>query len=315
MNNKVAIPLSIITLIIVIFISLQFGGSSIHLFSLTEGAKNILLNIRIPRLLLGLAAGIVLATSGGVLQGMLHNPLAEPYLLGISSGAAFGSIAGLLLKKMYLMPLFGFFGALLSMILVWNIARTQKYIDKTKLILSGIIVNMFFSAIIALLMSLFRRDLSQIFSILMGNLGYMFSTSNIYLLWIIVVVSLVGTVIMNVFAIRLNVLSLGDYSASSLGVNVYRTRKFLFVLTSFLVGIIVSFVGIIGFVGLIIPHIARMLVGPDNKLMLPLAGILGAGFIILCDTIARSVLVIELPVGVVTALFGAPFFVYLLKRK
>ncbi|HEX37699.1 MAG TPA: iron ABC transporter permease [Candidatus Cloacimonetes bacterium] len=315
MNKKTAIPLSFIGLGVIILLALQFGGSSIHILSLSESAKNILLHIRIPRVLLGLSTGLVLATSGGVLQGMLHNPLAEPYLLGISSGAALGSIVGLLLKKVYFMPLFGFFGALLSMILVWKIAQKQKFIDKTRLILSGIIVTMFFSAIIALLMSIFRRDLSQIFSIIMGNLGYMFSCKTIYLLWLIVFLSLAGTIVLNVYALRLNVLSLGDYSATSLGVNVYKTRKVLFILTSFLVGIIVSFVGIIGFVGLIIPHISRMLVGPNNKLVLPLAGILGAGFLILCDTIARSILVIELPVGVITALFGAPFFVFLLKRK
>lgn len=315
MNNKAVIPFSLVGLGVIVLLALQFGGSSIHLFSLSESAKNILLNIRIPRVMLGLAAGLVLATSGGVLQGMLHNPLAEPYLLGISSGAALGSIIGLLLRKVFLMPLFGFAGALLSMMLVWNIAQRQKYVDKTKLILSGIIVNMFFSAIIALLMSLFRRDLSQIFSILMGNLGYIFSRSNIVLLWIIVFLSIFGSVILNMFALRLNVLSLGDYSATSLGVNVYKTRRILFILTSFIVGIIVSFVGIIGFVGLIIPHISRMLAGPNNKLVLPLAGILGAGFLIFCDMIARSIFIIELPVGVITALFGAPFFVYVLKRK
>jgi len=315
MNKNAVIPLSVIGLGVIILLALQFGSSAIHIFSMTENAENILFNIRIPRIMLGLAAGLVLATSGGVLQGMLHNPLAEPYLLGISSGAALGSIAGLLLRKIYLMPLFGFAGALLSMLLVWNIAQQQRYVDKTKLILSGIIVNMFFSAIIALLMSIFRQDLSQIFSILMGNLGYMFSSSNIYLLWVIILCAVSGTIILNIYALRLNVLSLGDYSATSLGVDVYKTRKVLFVLTSFLVGIIVAFVGIIGFVGLIIPHISRMMVGSNNKLVLPLAGILGAGFLIFCDTIARSILVIELPVGVITALFGAPFFVYLLKRK
>ena len=315
MNKKLAILIGFIALIVVVFISLQIGGSSINLFSLTESSRNILFNIRIPRIVLGIIAGLVLASSGGVLQGMLHNPLADPYLLGISSGAALGSIIGLLLKKIYLMPLFGFLGALLTMILVWQIAQKQRHIDKTKLILAGVEVNMFFSAIIAFLMSVFHKDLAQIFSILMGNLGFIFSQSTSFLLWTIAGLSILGVIILYFFSVKLNILSVGDYSAETLGVNVYKTRKFLFILTSFLVGIIVSFVGIIGFVGLIIPHIARILIGSDNRYMLPLSALLGASFLVLCDTIARSVMVIEIPVGVVTALFGAPFFVYLLKRK
>ena len=315
MNKKLAILIGFIALIVVVFISLQIGGSSINLFSLTESSRNILFNIRIPRIVLGIIAGLVLASSGGVLQGMLHNPLADPYLLGISSGAALGSIIGLLLKKIFLMPLFGFLGALLTMILVWQIAQKQRHIDKTKLILAGVVVNMFFSAIIAFLMSVFHKDLAQIFSILMGNLGFIFSQSTSFLLWTIAGLSILGVIILYFFSVKLNILSVGDYSAETLGVNVYKTRKFLFILTSFLVGIIVSFVGIIGFVGLIIPHIARILIGSDNRYMLPLSALLGASFLVLCDTIARSVMVIEIPVGVVTALFGAPFFVYLLKRK
>ncbi|MDP8227662.1 MAG: iron ABC transporter permease [Candidatus Celaenobacter polaris] len=315
MNKKLYILFGFIALLIVIFVSLQIGGSSINLFSLTESSRNILFNIRIPRIILGIVAGLVLAISGGVLQGMLHNPLADPYLLGISSGAALGSIIGLLLKKIYLMPLFGFLGALLTMILVWKIAQKHRHIDKTRLILAGVVVNMFFSAIIAFLMSIFHKDLAQIFSILMGNLGFIFSQSTSFLLWMITGLSIVGVIVLYFFSAKINILSIGDYSAETLGVNVYKTRKFLFILTSFLVGIIVSFVGIIGFVGLIIPHIARLLIGSDNRYMLPLSALLGASFLVLSDTIARSVMVIEIPVGVVTALFGAPFFVYLLRKK
>jgi len=315
MNKKLYLFFGFIALLTAIFISLQFGGSSINLFALSETSRNILFNIRIPRILLGIAAGLVLASSGGVLQGMLHNPLAEPYLLGISSGAALGSIIGLLLKKIYLMPVLGFLGALLTMIIVWKIAQKQRHIDKTRLILAGVVVNMFFSAIIAFLMSVFHQDLAQIFSILMGNLGFIFSQSTSFLLWMITGFSIAGVIILCFFSAKLNILSTGEYSAETLGVNVYKTRKFLFILTSFLVGIIVSFVGIIGFVGLIIPHIARLLIGSDNRYMLPLSALLGASFLVICDTIARSVMVIEIPVGVVTAFFGAPFFVYLLKRK
>ncbi|MEA2103516.1 MAG: iron ABC transporter permease [Candidatus Cloacimonadota bacterium] len=315
MKNKTAITISLISLIAIIIFSLLIGSVKVNIFSISEIGKNILFNIRIPRILLGLIAGMVLATSGGILQGMLNNPLAEPYLLGISSGAALGSIVALVIQKVFLMPVLGFMGALLTMFLVWHLAKSKNSIQRTKLILAGIIINLFFSAIIALLMSIFQRDISQIFSILMGNLGYIFSRDNIHILWIISIVSVGGIVFINLYSNRLNILTMGDYTANSLGVDVQKTRKLLFVLSSVLVGIVVAFTGIIGFVGLIIPHICRMIIGPNNRYLLPMSGILGAAFLLLCDTIARSLFVIELPVGVVTALCGAPFFIYLLRKK
>jgi iron complex transport system permease protein len=213
------------------------------------------------------------------------------------------------------MPLFGFLGALVTIVLVWNLAQKNRFLERTRLILAGVIVSLFFSAIISLIMSIFQQELGQIFAILMGNLGYIFSSQNLYLLWILVGISLIGVIVLNIFALRINILSLGDYTADSMGIDVQRTRKILFVLSSLLVGIVVAFTGIIGFVGLIIPHICRMIIGPDNRHLLTLSGILGAAFLVFCDTIARSILVIELPVGVITAIFGAPFFVYLLRKN
>ncbi|MBC8312779.1 MAG: iron ABC transporter permease [Candidatus Cloacimonetes bacterium] len=314
MKNKTIIFGSFLILVLVIFFSLFIGSGSINIFSLSKSGHDILFGIRIPRILLGLITGMILATTGGVFQGMLNNPLAEPYLLGISSGAALGSIIAIVINKIFLMPIFGFFGALLTIILVWKIAQKEKLIQRTQLILAGIIIGLFFSAIIALLMSIFHRDLGQIFSILMGNLGYIFAKDNIFILWIMLIIAVVGVTLLNIFSNRLNILSLGDYTAGSLGVDANRTRKILFLVSSLLVGMVVSFTGIIGFVGLIIPHICRLIIGPNNRLLLPAAGFLGAAFLIFCDTIARSLLVIELPVGVVTALFGAPFFIYLLKK-
>jgi len=315
MRNRTIIIASVLILAAIVLFALLTGSTSVNIFSLSETGRDILFRIRIPRIVLGLITGLVLSTSGGVLQGMLNNPLAEPYLLGISSGAALGSIIAIVLNKIFLMPIFGFLGALLTTILVWKLAQKEKLVQRTQLILAGIIISLFFSAIIALLMSIFQRELGQIFSILMGNLGYVFSKKSIHILWLMGVISIVGVILLNFFANRINILSLGDYTADSLGVDVQKTRRILFVLSSLLVGMVVSFTGIIGFVGLIIPHICRILIGPDNRYLLPLSGILGAGFLVFCDTIARSILVIELPVGVITALFGAPFFVYLLRQK
>ncbi|MGC9337847.1 MAG: FecCD family ABC transporter permease [Candidatus Cloacimonadia bacterium] len=316
-SSKKATSFTIATVLLfgVILFALNTGAADINLFSLSDAGRQILFKIRIPRIILGLITGLVLATTGGVLQGMLNNPLAEPYLLGISSGAALGSIIALVLRQVFLMPLFGFLGALFTIVLVWNLAQKDHFIERTRLILAGIIVSLFFSAIISLIMSIFQQELGQIFAILMGNLGYIFSSQNLYLLWILLGVSLIGVVILNIFALRINILSLGDYTADSMGIDVQRTRKTLFVLSSLLVGIVVAFTGIIGFVGLIIPHICRMIIGPNNRYLLALSGILGATFLVFCDTIARSILVIELPVGVITAIFGAPFFVYLLRKN
>jgi len=305
----------LVLFVLVIIISLLTGSVDIDLLSLNEITSKIFFGIRLPRVVLGIITGMVLATSGGVLQGMLNNPLAEPYLLGISSGAALGSIIAIILKKVYLMPILGFMGAILTIFLVWQLAKSRRIVERTKLILAGIILNLFFSALIALLMSFFQKELGQIFSVLMGNLNYIFSHFSLNILWLISIISLVGVILINLFANRINILSLGDYTADSLGVDVQTTRKILFVLSSLLVGLVVSFTGIIGFVGLIIPHISRMLIGNDNRLLLPLSAILGSTFLVFCDTIARTLFIIELPVGVVTALFGAPFFIYLLKKS
>jgi len=315
MKNKFIIIFSLVLFVLVIIISLLTGSVDIDLLSLNEITSKIFFGIRLPRVVLGIITGMVLATSGGVLQGMLNNPLAEPYLLGISSGAALGSIIAIILKKVYLMPILGFMGAILTIFLVWQLAKSRRIVERTKLILAGIILNLFFSALIALLMSFFQKELGQIFSVLMGNLNYIFSHFSLNILWLISIISLVGVILINLFANRINILSLGDYTADSLGVDVQTTRKILFVLSSLLVGLVVSFTGIIGFVGLIIPHISRMLIGNDNRLLLPLSAILGSTFLVFCDTIARTLFIIELPVGVVTALFGAPFFIYLLKKS
>jgi len=315
MKNKFIIIFALVLFVLVIIISLLTGSVDIDLLSLNEITSKIFFGIRLPRVVLGIITGMVLATSGGVLQGMLNNPLAEPYLLGISSGAALGSIIAIILKKVYLMPILGFMGAILTIFLVWQLAKSRRIVERTKLILAGIILNLFFSALIALLMSFFQKELGQIFSVLMGNLNYIFSHFSLNILWLISIISLVGVILINLFANRINILSLGDYTADSLGVDVQTTRKILFVLSSLLVGLVVSFTGIIGFVGLIIPHISRMLIGNDNRLLLPLSAILGSTFLVFCDTIARTLFIIELPVGVVTALFGAPFFIYLLKKS
>src|SRR6056297_2185315 len=211
MKNKFIIIFSLVLFVLVIIISLLTGSVDIDLLSLNEITSKIFFGMRLPRVVLGIITGMVLATSGGVLQGMLNNPLAEPYLLGISSGAALGSIIAIILKKVYLMPILGFMGAILTIFLVWQLAKSRRIVERTKLILAGIILNLFFSALIALLMSFFQKELGQIFSVLMGNLNYIFSHFSLNILWLISIISLVGVILINLFANRINILSLGDY--------------------------------------------------------------------------------------------------------
>ncbi|MFO7660634.1 MAG: iron ABC transporter permease [Candidatus Cloacimonadaceae bacterium] len=277
--------------------------------------NNILLNVRLPRLILTLFTGITLAGIGSVYQMMLNNPLAEPYILGVSSGAALGAVLAGLAGLFILMPLFGFAGAMLTMLLVWTLAQKQGQFDKTRLLLSGIIVGMFLSAIISLLMYLFQQDTLLILGTLMGNLGHIFTLAEYRFFLVLAGVSLIILYVIYRDSLTLDVMSSGDLYAGSVGINVHRIRQRLFVLCSLLTGVAVAYAGIIGFVGLIIPHIIRLLVGTSQRKVFPLSLLAGGIFLLACDFLAMHLTTLELPVGVITAFIGCPFFVWLLLRK
>lgn len=276
---------------------------------------NIILNLRLPRLVLTIMTGAVLAGIGSVYQLMLTNPLADPYVLGISSGSAFGAILISLLGLSILMPLGGFVGAMLTMLLVWALAQKNGSFDKSRLLISGIISGMFFGSGISLLMYLFHKDTLIILGVLMGNLGRIFTiwewriflglaVLNLYLLFLLYRKSLV-----------LDIISGGDLYAGSVGIDVSATRKQIFIISSLLLGIMVSYAGIIGFVGLIIPHIIRFFIPSGQRKIFLYSLWVGGIFLLLCDLIAKHLTTIELPVGVITAFIGCPFFMYLLLRK
>lgn len=272
-------------------------------------------HIRVPRLILTLLTGMVLGSCGFAFQMLLDNPLAEPYILGVSSGAALASIGAGAAGLYLLMPLFGFAGALAAMLLVYLLARQRGMLDSTRLLLSGIIVGMFLSAIISLIMYLNQNDIGNIINVLMGNLGHIFSHSE----WkIFLVISLIVCLLL-VWLFwqgrRLLILSTGDQIAASLGLNVKKFRMSLFIICSLLTGLMVSFSGIIGFVGLIVPHLVRMIWGGNRAGSILYSGVLGAGFLLVCDLIAQQIMAIELPVGIITSFIGCPIFIYLLWRK
>lgn len=276
---------------------------------------NIITQVRVPRLILTLFTGMTLAGIGSVYQLMLANPLAEPYILGISSGAAFGSILVGLMGFLILMPLGGFAGAILTMLIVWRLAQHHGRFDKGRLLIAGVITAMFFAAGISLIMYLNLEDTALIMGTLMGNLGRIFSTREWYgfLALVLLSVLLMGYLFFKSYA--LEVLSCGDEYAASLGIEVQKLRTQVFIISSIVIGISVSYAGIIGFVGLITPHIVRFFIPSPQKKVYLVSLLLGGVFLLLCDMLAKHLLTIELPVGIITSFIGCPFFMWLLLKK
>lgn len=277
--------------------------------------RTILLRIRLPRVLLGALVGGTLAVGGVVFQALLRNPLAEPFILGISGGAAFGAIIGILLGWVLFpgVTAMAFAGGAITILLVMGIARGTSRIHTNTLLLSGVIVNAFFSAAIMFVLSVTQdARVHNILHWLMGDLG-LSSFEEIIMLAPVV---LIGFILIYAASRSLNLMVIGEESALHLGVRVERLKKLLFVLVSFIVSAAVCLSGIIGFVGLIIPHLLRFILGSDHRLLLPASLFFGASFLVFCDMLARVVIPqSELPVGVITALCGGPFFIYLLRRK
>lgn len=278
----------------------------------------IIMQIRFPRVMLALFVGASLAVAGAALQGLLRNPLAEPYTIGVASGAAVGSALVLIIFKQgtFLgvmgLPLAAFLGALLTGVLVYRLARVNGYLSVETLILSGVIMNSFMSAILSYLLTVAGENIHQIIFWMMGNLTLRGSEYFIYTLPYLAF----GIVIMCIYGRDLNVLSFGEETAGQLGVAVERTKRVILLLATLLTGVAVSLAGTIGFVGLIVPHLVRLVLGPDHRILIPVSAVAGGIFLIWADTVARTIVApVELPVGVITAFLGAPFFVYLLRTR
>lgn len=276
----------------------------------------IIIDVRLPRVLLGALVGSALAVAGTAMQGLFKNPMASPYIIGISSGAAFGAslaiVLGLNLGGIYTLPLMAFLFATLTVFVVYNIARTRGKVPVETLLLAGIAVGTFFSALVSFMLYIAGEKLHGIVFWLMGGLW----ASNWDKIAITAPLILLGIVVIFFFSRDLNIMLMGEESALDLGVEVEMVKKVILVSASLITAAAVSVCGIIGFVGLIIPHIMRILVGPDHRILLPSSCLCGSMFLILADTLARTIVApTELPVGIITALFGAPFFVYLLRRR
>jgi len=308
--NLGAVPISVTDLV------LNLGRVAIgQSDQLPTEYRLIVFDLRLPRILLGILVGAALSVSGASFQAMLRNPLADPFILGVSSGAAVGSILATLIAPRFTLitPLGAFLGAITTIAAVYFLGRREGELDSTTLLLGGVISASFLSAIVMFLMTaLTGRDLRGTVFWLMGDLSTPIQPG---LQWIFSVGLLAGIGAIYTTAADLNLLLTGEREAIHLGVDVTRVKLVVYVSASLLTGLAVSASGTIGYVGLLVPHAVRLLFGPDYRLLIPASALCGAIAIVLADTLARTVAApTELPVGAMTAMAGAPLFIYLLRR-
>ncbi len=307
----------VISSVVIFSGSVLIGPEVINPFSLGGTDRTIIISIRIPRVVTSMLMGAALGASGAVLQGFLRNPLADPYILGLSGGAALMATTGILLGStvfgLFTIPLFAFIGSITTGLLVGFMAYRRGGLWPERLLLAGVGLGFLFSAVLMLLMSVssdegLRRAIHWIF----GDL----SMSDWSLIPYGVVIIILGLSLSLWRAKALNALILGDEIAHSLGFSPFKERFILFVSVCLMTAASVSLGGIVGFIGLLMPHIVRFVSGADSRVVIPLSALAGASMLALADTIGRTVVApMELPSGIITAIIGAPYFLYLLRKQ
>jgi len=273
--------------------------------------KSIVLDIRLPRVILAGLVGMALSGSGVVLQGIFRNPLVDPFILGISAGASLGCALSVGFVPAWPVQMMAFLFGMAAVGLTYSMAKTQGEISRLPLILSGVIISAFFTALVSIVK--FLVDPNKLQSIVFWLMGS-FSLADFRQVRIAAAGVVLGLLPVVLMRWRLNVMSMGEEEARALGVRLKRDRAIFIVCSSLAVSLAVSVSGIIGWVGLMVPHLVRMLLGPDHRKLVPLSIAAGAAFMILADTIARNLTKYDIPVGIVTAILGAPFFVFLMRR-
>ena len=317
------VGISLVTMSVLI-IAPFIGQMHIHFSSVfnppfSEVEAGVFWRIRVPRVLTAFLSGAGLAISGMVFQAMFRNPLASPFTLGTSSGASFGAAVyfrlGIPFSVLGLSgaSFFAFLGALFSILIVYSVAKVKKGVSSSTMLLAGVAVSFFFSSTVLFLQ--YMSDFSSSFRIirwLMGGLDLVGFDTAIDIFPFV----MAGSAIIFYLCHELNLITLGDDIAISRGVDIERTKDILFVATTFVVGGIVSFIGPIGFVGMMSPHICRLLIGPDHKFLAPATFLFGGMFLVSCDMLSRILIApAEVPVGIITALLGGPFFLWLLLAR
>lgn len=317
---RLLVTLVIVT-VVCITAGLLIGPQGLHWNDgkLSAESALILWKIRLPRVLLGLLVGMALGSAGTTFQALLRNPLADPYILGVSGGAALGSVLGVILHMPFLITaVLAFATSLATMALItWAVGRSEARNTPHTLLLTGVIFNAFAFALIMLVHAVVSmQDAHAILFLLIGSL----ETMQLGTVALVALVVIPGILWLTRQGQAMNALCLGDDTAHSLGIDVTRMQRHTFIVASIIIGAVVAVSGLIGFVGLFIPHIVRLMWGSDHRLVVPASGLLGGGFLVLADAIARSILThtslqTELPVGVITALIGGPVFILLLRRE
>lgn len=340
-NNRrmvIAMPWLIIALICSLIIAASIGAvpiaplniikmisNRLHLvqFSVTWllSEEIIIFQVRLLRVVAGALVGGALATAGVLFQGLLRNPMADPYIIGTSAGAALGATIAMLFPISLtflgfgLVPVAAFLGALGAVLLVYNLARIGGKTPIVSMLLAGFAVSSMLSAIMYLLLALSGKlnlRLSSVFAFLMGGV----SVNEWEQIFIIAVIVIAGIVMARIFAFKLNAFLLGEEGAAYIGINVERDKIFILMIGSLLTAAAVSIGGLVGFVGLVVPHAIRIIMGPNHKFLIPSAAVVGGTFVVLADLLARAIVSpAEIPVGIITALIGAPVFLYILRKS
>jgi len=299
------------TVIDVIIGSLPFIERAIE-----PGYRSIILYLRVPRILLASIVGAALAMAGSIMQGLFKNPMADPYIIGVSGGAALGAslaiVTGLQAISYMSLPLLAFTTAIITVFVVYNIAREKNRVPVDTLLLAGIAVSFFLSAVNSFIMYFSGQHLRQV---LFWTLGGFYSPRyvHIYISFPLLVACLAITMPLTKY---MDAIMLGEEEAMYLGVEVELLKKVLLIIAALITAVAVAFSGVIGFVGLISPHIVRLIIGPGHRYLVPTSAIVGAIFLLFSDTLARTIMApTEIPVGIITALVGAPFFIYLLWKN
>lgn len=324
-KHVVGYSVSIMSLFVAAWFAISVGSVKVPLSvlwnpsSADAASANIIWKIRVPRVILAGLVGAALAMAGAAFQGLLKNPLADPYTLGVSSGASVGAVMTIFFGistsslGLYTLPIFSMLGAMAAMVLVLSFARlVDRSMKMETLILTGIIVSAFLSSVISLMIALTGDELRQILNWLMGSVS-MRGWPYIKMIWPFLVI---GGLMLWMNRKELNALLFGEERAHYLGVNVKRSKWMILVGGSILTGCAVAVSGTIGFVGLVVPHMTRLLFGADHRHLLPLSIINGATLLIVCDLVARTIIApSELPIGVITSFIGAPVFAYIFFRQ
>ncbi|PIV39434.1 MAG: iron ABC transporter permease [Candidatus Omnitrophica bacterium CG02_land_8_20_14_3_00__42_8] len=313
-QGKVLIVLFFCLIIGLFILNIFIGTVNISANRILEPAFFEILKLRLLRALLAISAGACLSLAGVILQAVLRNPLAEPYVLGVSSGAGLGAVIGLLFISLSIgVSVAAFIGGIITIFLVYKLAKIEGRMSPENMIIAGIIVNGFLSSILMFFVS--NSSSENIHSVVWWLLGNL-QVYKIAPVLTLALVSCAGVLISYMFSRELNAISLGEEEAMHLGIDIEKVKITLLLVATLITSLTVSICGIIGFAGLMMPHIARRLVGPDHRMLLPASVLMGAAFLLLCDIFSKTMLAPkEIPIGVITSFIGVPFFIYVLKKS